>query len=238
MSRINLEQRATLLAGQHIIYTIKRSNKRRSIGLRIDDSGLTVSMPLRATEQWLDSVLQDKAAWVVEKLQGWHARQALPPPLCVEGEPLDYLGEVLTLRVECGLFVAPAQRRGDYLHVFVNTNTHQQQIELEVGRWYQQQALQLFIARVAHYAPRMGVLPREIKLSKAKTQWGCCTAAGLVRLNVQLIKLPLHLIDYVVVHELAHLCEMNHSAAFWAVVKTAYPDYLRSRAELKAVALS
>jgi hypothetical protein len=60
---------------------------------------------------------------------------------------------------------------------------------------------------------------------------------GSVRLNVQLIKLPQRLIDYVVVHELAHLRELNHSAAFWRVVKSACPDYLNLRSELKAVTI-
>ena len=83
----------------------------------------------------------------------------------------------------------------------------------------------------------MNVSPRTIKLSSAKTQWGSCTARGTVRLNTQLIKLPLRLIDYVVVHELAHLREMNHSAAFWSVVGSVCPGYVKLRRELKAVAL-
>ena len=61
---------------------------------------------------------------------------------------------------------------------------------------------------------------------------GSCTVHGVVRLNWRLVKMPLHLIDYVVVHELAHLVEMNHSAAFWRVVETVCPDYRAWRAEL------
>lgn len=232
------EQRATLLAGQPITYTLKRSSKRRSIGLRIDDSGLTVSMPLRASELWLASVLSDKAAWVVEKLHGWQARTPLAAPSWQDGERLDYLGELLTLRVERGSFVAAAQRRDQGLHVFVKPNANAPHIERAVTLWYRSQALQLFTDRAAHYATLMNVVPLRIELSSAKTLWGCCTASGTVRLNLQLIKLPLHLIDYVVVHELAHLHQMNHSAAFWAEVKSACPDYLKHRAELKAIALA
>jgi predicted metal-dependent hydrolase len=81
------------------------------------------------------------------------------------------------------------------------------------------------------------VTPRSLKLSEAKSQWGSCTAYGSVRLNVQMIKLPPRLIDYVVVHELAHLRELNHSAAFWRVVESACPDYKSLRAELKAIAI-
>ena len=230
------EQRETQLAGQQITYTLKRSSKRRSIGLRIDHRGLTVSMPLRASEKWLDTVLQEKAQWVVEKLDGWQER--VPDEVqWVEGESLDYLGEQLTLRVEISLFSAPAQQRKNELWVFVKNDRESHKIEQAVTRWYQQEALPLFKQRVDHYAPLLNVLPRTVKLSNARTQWGCCTARGTVHLNVQLIKLPLHLIDYVVTHELAHLREMNHSAAFWQEVESVCPDYLQHRAELKAIAL-
>jgi predicted metal-dependent hydrolase len=232
----SVEQRAALLAGKHITYTLKRSGKRRSIGLRIDDRGLTVSVPLRASEKWLHSVLQDKARWVVEKLDGW---QTCKPAATrwQDGEAIDYLGELLVLRVVQGLFAAPVHQRGSELWVFVVNGSETAHIEQAVSRWYQHEAEQFFVRRVAHYAPLLNVLPHAVKLSAAKTQWGSCTAHGSVRLNVQLIKLPPRLIDYVVVHELAHLRELNHSAAFWRVVESACPDYASLRGELKAVAL-
>jgi hypothetical protein len=87
---------------------------------------------------------------------------------------------------------------------------------------------------VGYFAPLLQVSPREVKLSAARTQWGSCTVQGVVRLNWQLVKMPLHLIDYVVVHELAHLLEMNHSPAFWRVVESACPGYRQCRAELRS----
>lgn len=230
------ERREVQLAGQQISYTLKRSDKRRSIGLRIDTQGLTVNLPAHASEQWLHRVLQDKAAWVIDKLSTW--RDRAPLQVCwQDGEQLDYLGDLLTLSVTHSSFVAPAQRRGELLCVFIPESGTERHIAQDVRHWYEDQALQLYTDRIAHYAPLIGVVPTQIKLSTARTQWGCCTADGTVRLNTQLIKLPLRLIDYVVVHELSHLREMNHSARFWAVVASACPDYLRLRAELKAVAL-
>jgi predicted metal-dependent hydrolase len=231
-----IEQRAASLAGRQVTYTLKRSNKRRSIGLRIDHRGLTVSMPLRASEKWLHSVLQEKAQWVVEKLEDWQDRLPAEPGW-ENNTLLDYLGEQLVLRIERGLFAVPAQRHGNTLWVFAENVGATEAIEQAVMRWYGEQALPLFQQRVAHYAPQLGVSPHVVKLSRAQTQWGCCTARGTVHLNLQLIKLPLRLIDYVVVHELAHLREMNHSAAFWKLVEFACPDYTSHRAELKAVAL-
>lgn len=231
-----VEQRAALLAGKHITYTLKRSGKRRSIGLRIDDRGLTVSVPLRASEKWLSSVLQDKAHWVVEKLDGWQTCKP-PVPRWQDGEKIDFLGELLELRVVPSLFAAPAQQRGHQLWVFVADDSDSAHIEQAVSHWYRREAELFFAQRVALFAPLLNTAPRTVKLSQAQTQWGSCTAQGAVRLNVQLIKLPPRLIDYVVVHELAHLRELNHSAAFWRVVESVCPNYARLRSELKAVTI-
>ncbi len=231
-----VEQRAALLAGKQITYTLKRSGKRRSIGLRIDDRGLTVSVPLRASEKWLSSVLQEKAHWVVEKLDGWQMCKQ-PELRWQDGEQIDFLGELLELRVMESLFATPVQRRGDKLWIFLTGDCDGAQIEQAVAHWYRCEAEQLFARRVAHYAPLLNAVPRTVRLSQAQTQWGSCTAHGAVRLNVQLIKLPPRLIDYVVVHELAHLRELNHSPAFWRVVESVCPDYASLRSELRAVAI-
>jgi len=232
----SVEQRTVLLAGKHITYTLKRRSKRRSIGLNIDDRGLIVSVPLRASERWLQSVLQEKANWVVEKLDGWQTCQHAAVRW-QDGETIDYLGELLVLRVAQGLFVTPAQRRGRELWVFVLNDSKTLHIEQAVSRWYQREAEQFFIHRAAHFAPLLNVAPKTVKLSEAKTQWGSCTENGSVRLHVQLIKLPQRLIDYVVVHELAHLRELNHSSAYWQIVESVCPDYASLRNELKAVVI-
>lgn len=225
------EQRSIQLAGQPVSYTLKRSHKRRSIGLRIDDRGLTVNMPLRASEKWLHSVLQEKADWIVQKLASWQDKKSLPQQW-VEGAAILFRGEAFTLHIVLTLFDAPPQLHGTQLVVHVSA-AEPALIEKIVMRWCRREALQVFTECVAHFAPLMNVSPREIKLSSARTQWGSCTARGTVRLNWQLVKMPLHLIDYVVVHELAHLVEMNHSAAFWHVVEAACPDYVKRRSELR-----
>lgn len=227
-----VEQRSVQLIGKAITYTLKRSSKRRSIGLRIDDRGLTVNAPLRASEKWLHSVLHDKAQWVVDKLEDWQAKKPAPPQW-VDGQPASFLGKPLTLRVVASLFDAPPQLHGVQLFVHATDGTNEHVVEQAVTQWYQREAERLFKERVAHYAPLLNVSPRMVKLSTARTQWGSCTARGSVRLNWQLIKMPLRLIDYVVVHELAHLREMNHSAAFWRVVGEACPDYAKRRRELR-----
>lgn len=227
-----VEQRSIQLAGKPVSYTLKRTGRRRSIGLRIDDRGLTVNIPLRASEKWLRSVLEEKAAWVVEKLESWQARKPSPQNW-IDGETISYRGEHFTLRIIPSLFDAPPQLHGTQLILHVSQTDNPALIEKIMMRWYRHQALQLFNECIGYFAPLMEVSPGEIKVSSARTQWGSCTTRGTVRLNWQLIKMPLHLVDYVVVHELAHLREMNHSAAFWAVVESVCPDYVKRRAELR-----
>ncbi len=230
------EQRAVVLAGQPVTYTLKRSARRRSIGLRIDDKGLTVSMPLRASERWLHEVLQDRANWVVEKLDGWQARMPLAQ-VWAAGELIPFLGEQLSLRIFPSVSGALTRQHQAELQLPVRGEVTAARIERAVMLWYHQQAMSLFTERIAHYAPLLKVAPQEIKLSAARKQWGCCTSRGTIRLNWQLIKLPRYLTDYVVVHELSHLREMNHSLAFWKVVASVCPDYAKLRRELKAIAL-
>ncbi|GAB5606384.1 SprT family zinc-dependent metalloprotease [Sideroxyarcus sp. TK5] len=229
-----VEQRTLRLSDQHITYTLKRSGKRRSIGLRIDERGLTVSMPLRASEQWLHSVLQDKAGWVLDRLESWQVGKA-PPVVWQDGANIPFRGETVALRVVPDLFGAPPCLQGGKLLLRPAGIVTPQRIEQLVSQWYREQALQVFEECVAHFAPLMEVAPRTIRLSSARTQWGSCSARGVISLNWQLVKLPLPLIDYVVIHELAHLKEMNHSAAFWRVVASVCPDYLEHRVALRDI---
>lgn len=228
-----IEQRNIRLSGKEISYTLKRSGYRRSISLRIDDRGLTVNAPLRAAEKWLHSVLHDKADWILKQLDGWQAKK--PPPIFwAEGARIPFRGEEFLLTLTPRLRGAAPQLHGEVLHVPAGLEAEAAQIEKVVTQWYRDEALRVFNECVEHFAPLLRVSPREVRLSAARTQWGSCTVQGVVRLNWQLVKMPLHLIDYVVVHELAHLVEMNHSAAFWSVVESACPDYKQCRAELRS----
>ena len=96
-----------------------------------------------------------------------------------------------------------------------------------------QHARQIFLQRLAHYAPVLGVAPPPLRLSSARTRWGSCSHHGGISLNWRLVFMPIAVIDYVVCHELAHLKEMNHSPRFWSVVGQLCPDWRRLRLELR-----
>ncbi|MCL2299342.1 MAG: M48 family metallopeptidase [Firmicutes bacterium] len=94
-------------------------------------------------------------------------------------------------------------------------------------------AKEILPEKVAYFAQRMGVSPAQVKITGAKTRWGSCSGRGNLNFSWRLMLADDGAIDYVVVHELAHLREMNHSSRFWAVVEAAMPDYRQRRLRLK-----
>ncbi|TCV84703.1 M48 family metallopeptidase [Sulfurirhabdus autotrophica] len=221
------------LQGQAVPYTLKRSAKRKTVGLRIDDKGLTVNMPWRVSEQWLNTYLMQKSSWVIQKLEEFQSRRPPAMQWC-HGVTIPYLGSELYLCLQNGVRRSKVALDGDNLSLWLTNEHDTSQIETEVLKWYRRQALACLNERVAEYALRLAVPMPKMRLSNAKTRWGSCNARGEIRLNWRLIKAPLEQIDYVVAHELAHLFEMNHSPAFWQTVARVFPEYERVRQALRA----
>lgn len=98
---------------------------------------------------------------------------------------------------------------------------------------YRQQAREVFALKTDYYAKNMGVAYGRISIRDQKTRWGSCSAEGNLNFNWRLVMAPAGVLDYVVVHELAHRKEMNHSAAFWEVVEETMPEYKKYRKWLK-----
>jgi predicted metal-dependent hydrolase len=100
--------------------------------------------------------------------------------------------------------------------------------------WYRERATDILAARVAHFAPLCGVAPPVVRTREMRSRWGSCSSGGRVSLCWALVLLPCDLVDYVVVHELVHLGEMNHGHEFWRGVERVLPDYRERRARLRA----
>ncbi|WP_410500097.1 M48 family metallopeptidase [Chitinibacter sp. S2-10] len=223
---IALQARFELASG-HIPYKIQRSARRRSIGLKIDASGLTIILPQRAPLAEAERVIRLKLNWIQTKLRERDARPiALSPPPLAWGAPVWWMGAQRTLQ--------PALRGKLCDDTLFLCAANDSKIAEALARFYQRAARPYFAERIAIWSARMGLHPKQLALSSARTRWGSCTSQGVVRLNWRLMQAPANVIDYVVIHELAHLAEMNHSARFWALVAAVCPHWKNERDWLKS----
>lgn len=231
MKAARLRHRLTL-GNEEIAYVLRRSPRRRSIGLRIDPAGLTVSVPARLPQQQWEKVLIQKSAWILSRLDQMRSHAA-SPFVWQAGQMLPFLGSPVELAVEHGNARADPLLAGGVLSVFSPYPHDPDAWANKVLKWYRREALAFFQNRVRVYARQLGVEVSRLNLSNARTRWGSCTSKGDIRLSWRLIKAPPPVIDYVVTHELAHLIELNHSPAFWQTVSQLCPDYRELRAYLK-----
>ena len=240
-------QRVIALGGHRVGYEFRRA-RRRSIGFVVGVEGLSVSAPRWVAVAEVEQALQAKARWILRKLQEQQERaQRLQAAKVVwqDGTTLPFLGEPVIVLLDARVTGAQLNSDGQSLpgvprltlHLGLPQAATQEQIREAVQSWLQRQARRLFEERCAHFAPQLGVRVKRLSLSSAATRWGSASADGSVRLNWRLIHFALPVIDYVVTHELAHLREMNHSAAFWEVVRSVLPDYEHHRGALRTEVL-
>jgi hypothetical protein len=217
-------------------YSLRRS-KRRTIGFLINEHGLRVTAPRWVTLADIEGAIRDKEAWILSKLALRRERvaQAHAEQMRWEdGARLPYLGGLLTLRFHAArrASVSHDEAAGE-LALHLPEGATEDKMRALVKAWLQEKARQRFAARLPVFAERLGVSFRAFTLTSAKTQWGSCTSAGMIRLHWRLMHFAPEHIDYVIAHELAHLIEMNHSPRFWAVVASVFPDHAASRRVLR-----
>lgn len=213
-----------------VCYRFRRA-RRRSIGIVIDDDGLRVAAPGHTTIAEVEAFIREKAAWVLKKLSEWRATPKPPVVNWSDGATFALLGAPVTIELRPGR--RDINLENGRLAIGLAPRGDPAALRKRGIAWIKEWALALLGERLAFYALCLDVPTPALTLSNARTQWGLCREDGRVRLNWRLIHLPLHLVDYVVAHELAHLREMNHSARFWAVVGGLYPDYRMARSELR-----
>ncbi|MEY4752239.1 MAG: hypothetical protein RIQ60_4453 [Pseudomonadota bacterium] len=231
-----------LRLGEHLVAYELRRARRRSIGFVVGTEGLSVSAPRWVGQAEIDAAMIGKAGWIVRKLLDQSERLKRVAAARIpwgDGAELPYLGAPVRLsldaRVSGVVLAAPAAEPGlpRLLRVGLAATAEPAQIRDAVQSWLQRQARALFDERCRLYAPRLGVTVKRLSLSSATTRWGSASSSGAIRLNWRLIHHALPTIDYVVAHELAHLREMNHSPAFWDVVRSVIPDLDTHRGALK-----
>ncbi len=233
-----MANRHAQVQGVTVSFRFERS-RRKSIGFLVGADGLVVRAPNWVTLREVDAAVQEKGTWIVAKLQQFKERQTEQFHKAIEwrhGAEVPFLGRTLKLCVlERGVGRVHGQDLplDHVLPVTVPPGASVTQVRDAAQVWLKKQAKVLFEERLQHFAPLLDVRWQKLSLSSASTRWGSARTDGHIRLNWRLIHLPVSQIDYVVVHELAHLREMNHSPRFWETVGEVMPDYAQRRKALR-----
>jgi len=209
---------------QNIISQVIRT-KRRTLVLQImPDTSLIIRAPARASEGTIRKAVQDKMPWILKKQR--IARETFRPPVkFVDGEEFLYLGEWHKLLVVPGASIPLVFNENEFLL----SGTHLPEARRLFEEWYRGKAFEIVRDRIKQYAEMTGLKYSNISISCAKKRWGSCSLKGNLNFSWRLAMTPLAVVDYVIVHELVHLDEHNHSSHFWRKVRVLLPKYLQAK---------
>ncbi|MCX8129524.1 MAG: M48 family metallopeptidase [Clostridia bacterium] len=236
-------QNKVLYKDKIIEYTIILSN-RKSVGISVSvKNGVRVSAPHWVGRKQIEDIVNQKAEWIARKLEELSERQ----PASIRKELADdtdllYLGRILYLKLveDRNIKKSSLRTAGDMIIITLpnglGKEEYGERIRKIVVEWYRERAMEVLNERVQIFSPAMGVRASEIKIKQQKTRWGSCSSRGNINFNWKLVMFPLDIIDYVVVHELAHLKVLNHSKKFWEVVGSVMPDYKTREKQLREYA--
>ena len=205
-------------------------SKRKTVSISVErDRTVVVHAPVGTPMQQIDELVRKKGFWIYEKTKH---KQKYSPALTekefVAGASIPYLGRQYRLDVSRQSFDG---LRFDQKFEISKRSTRQAQDVFK--EWYFQEAQRLILPLVKEYAAKVGANYNRVKVIELKYRWGSCTPRNNLNFNWRLIKAPIRIIEYVIVHELVHLLEPNHTERFWQMVKTQIPDYMRAKEWLK-----
>ena len=213
-----------------ITYTLNRS-KRKNIALYVRNGEVEVRAPLIVSKRDIDKYVLSKEKWITDKLAASNERQEQRGTFT-----LNYSDMVLYCGKKYPIVAKPSGRVSfDDERFYMPPDLTPEQIKHACVQIYRMVAKRDLTNKVLYFAKQMEVMPIAVKVSGAKTRWGSCSGKKSINFSWRLIMAEDDVIDYVVIHELAHITEMNHSRRFWEIVEGMLPDYKERQKCLKVL---
>ncbi|MCP4579094.1 MAG: M48 family metallopeptidase [Deltaproteobacteria bacterium] len=235
------EMHTLQFGSRRIGFSLHHSNRKTLRIVVSPELTVDVFAPVNSNDEEIHSAMKKKSSWIAGKLDEAETYHPLPSPKrYVSGETLVYLGRQYRLKLMQGE-KQPAKLKGRYLRMQVPDKKDAQSVKKAVDTWYRMRAahtLDLYLQRCRTITSRHGVPEPLIAIRSMRKRWGSCSPKGRITLNIKLIQVPVHCIEYVIMHELCHLKHHNHSKAFYSLLTRCQPDWRKRKAALDRVRLS
>ena len=239
-----MSERGSVRFGDTTIeYEVRRSKRRRkTVQITVDRGSVQVAAPTATPDSELRDFVRKRASWILSHTSSEVLEAS--PKLFVSGETLPYLDRDVPLTVEFAAVSSPEVRfdhSGFRIAVAPSLvgDERYESIRQAVVGWYRARAAERLGGLVERWWPRLGRGEKSrVLVRDQRRRWGSCSSDGTLRFNWRMMMLAPPLIEYIVVHELAHLTHPNHSADFWGLVSEAMPDSQQRRKRLREAGTS
>ncbi len=204
---------------------IKTARKKTSeITVKYDD--ILIRAPFSKSIEDIESLVNSKAEWILQKIKENSGKKPeIIFPTYKNNTTLPYLGKNVILKI--------VKDKNDYLEFSNNEfvmHVNKDKVKTIYEKWLFNISSIIFNQFIEKYSILLNIRPKKILIKNLKSRWGSATYKGIINLNVNLIKAPIEVIEYVVLHEMSHLIEKNHSHRFWKIIKyhmINYPDKIK-----------
>lgn len=205
-------------------------SRRKTVALLVTPEGrLEIRAPQRLPREQIDAIVAEKSAWIRKNIErAQRTTAASPAREIMDGSRIWFLGCTYPLYL-----VEKSAARVHFSSEFTMRRDALPKAAALLSAWYKNQARNILTERTELYARQFGLKYRSLRITSARTRWGSCSRLDALSFTWRLVMAPLEIIDYIVVHELAHVIEKNHSRAFWTQVERMLPDYRTRRKWIK-----
>jgi len=217
---------------QTIRYEILRKPTLKNSYINVDRDGVIVKTNEQISETEIETLVLKKSAWILRHLQAYKTR--VEEGTIQRGTRLYYLGKSYYVELT-------TEERQNIEVKFIHSRyiikapaaVSQVALHQAIDAFYKEKAADKILPLTKKWSEQMQVSPAHISFRKANKRWGSCSPTNRISFNYHLMKLPIPLIEYVIVHELSHICCKNHSAEFWRLVGKYMPDYREKEEKIK-----
>ena len=224
-----IQKHIIIYKNKEIEFRILKTTRKKTTEITIKYDDILVKTPFSKSIENIESLVADKAEWILKKIKENNGiRPQITAPLYINNTTLPYLGKNILLEI--------VKDNKDFLE-FTNDefiiHIKKKKVKTIYEEWLFSISNIIFNQYIEKYSILLNVRPKKIFIKKLKSRWGSTTFKGTINLNVNLIKAPLEVIEYIVLHEMGHLIEKNHSQRFWKIIKCYMYDYADKRKWLR-----